>query len=50
MLAQYSLQVLVIESAANDVESLLNVLRQGGSAIHSRRVHGGKDLQSALDR
>ena len=48
MLLHYSLQVLIIESSANDVEALLNDLRRGGSAISSRRVLDGPELQSAL--
>ena len=48
MLAQYALQILVIESPSNDVEALLNVLRQGGSAINSQRITDGQGLPNAL--
>ena len=48
MLGQYSLQILVIESSSNDIEAMLNELRQGGCSIASRRIRNSEQLQAAL--
>jgi diguanylate cyclase (GGDEF)-like protein/PAS domain S-box-containing protein len=43
-----ALQVLVIESTSNDVEALLNVLRNEGVPIDSRHLPGATDLEKTL--
>ena len=43
-----ALQVLVIESTSNDVEALLNVLRNEGVPIDSRHLPGAVDLEKTL--
>ena len=43
-----ALQVLVIESTSNDVEALLNVLRNEGVPIDSRHLPGAADLEKIL--
>jgi len=48
MLAQDALQVLVVEPASNDIEAILNSIRQGGAAIYSQSIADGPQLLSAL--
>jgi len=43
-----ALQLLVIESTSNDVEALLNRLRNDGVAIESRHLSGVEDLEKTL--
>jgi diguanylate cyclase (GGDEF)-like protein/PAS domain S-box-containing protein len=43
-----ALQLLVIESTSNDVEALLNVLRNDGVAIESRHLSGMEELETSL--
>jgi diguanylate cyclase (GGDEF)-like protein/PAS domain S-box-containing protein len=43
-----ALQLLVIESTANDVEALLNALRNDGMAIESRHLSSMQQLDAAL--
>jgi len=43
-----ALQLLVIESTSNDVEALLNVLRNEGVAIDSRHLSGAEELEKTL--
>jgi diguanylate cyclase (GGDEF)-like protein/PAS domain S-box-containing protein len=42
-------QLLVIESTSNDVEALLNTLRNEGTALESTHLSGMAQLASALD-
>ena len=44
-----ALQLLVIESTSNDVEALLNALRNDGVAVESRHLSGMKQLEGSLD-
>lgn len=44
-----TLQLLVIESTSNDVEALLNVLRNAGIAVESRHLLDMKGLEGSLD-
>ncbi len=44
-----ALHLLVIESTSNDVEALLNALRNDGVAIESRHLSGVEQLESCLD-
>ncbi len=44
-----ALRLLVIESTSNDVEALLNALRNEGVAIESRRLSGLHQLEDALE-
>ena len=48
MEAVEALQLLVIESTSNDVEALLNVLRNEGVAIDSRHLSGAEELEKTL--
>ncbi len=43
-----ALQLLVIESTSNDVEALLNALRNDGVAVESRHLSGVEQLESPL--
>ena len=45
-----ALQLLVIESTSNDVEALLNSLRNDGVSVESRHLSGMEELESAVDR
>ncbi len=44
-----ALQLLVIESTSNDVEALLNALRNNGVAVESRHLSGMQQLKGSLD-
>ncbi|MCK5364600.1 MAG: PAS domain S-box protein, partial [Gammaproteobacteria bacterium] len=44
-----TLQLLVIESTSNDVEALLNTLRNDGVAVESRHLSDMKRLEGSLD-
>jgi len=44
-----TLQLLVIESTSNDVEALLNALRNDGVAVESRHLSDMKRLEGSLD-
>ncbi len=44
-----TLQLLVIESTSNDVEALLNALRNDGVAVESRHLSDMKQLEGFLD-
>ena len=43
-----ALQLLVIESTSNDVEALLNTLRNDGFAVESRHVSGMQEMDKAI--
>lgn len=44
-----TIHLLVIESTSNDVEAMLNALRNDGLAVESRHLSGMDQLQGALD-
>jgi len=44
-----ALHLLVIESTSNDVEALLNALRNDGVAVESRHLSGVGELEGCLD-
>ncbi len=48
MLADQTLHLLVLDDSSNDAETVANMLRNAGHAVHADRIEDDEDLREAL--
>lgn len=50
MLANHTLHLLVLDDSSNDAETVANMLRNAGHAVHADRIEDDEDLREALGK